>query len=162
MLVVVPSGIGVAVWYGTVLREIGMEDWMEVLGEGLVVLSILVGIGIFGYKTLADILNTTIIRHAPGVLEIAHHPLRRSFGGGRWKTGTFISLQLKAVRVDKGFNFMATRTDKGAVSYRYRLMAARSDGRASVELLSKGDYDLIRFLAHELAAAMQLPLETKP
>ena len=96
------------------------------------------------YAVLAGIRNTTTIRHAPGILEIVHHPYSRFFGGGRWDTGTFASLHFETILGSKD-------------SVSYRLTAKQTDGE-SVKLVSE-DRDTTRFLAHELAVAMKLPLD---
>jgi len=131
-------------WYGAALLMILDEEpegW-AMAAFGLIFL--LIGVGL-GYTVLAGIRNATIIRHAPGILEVVHHPHSRFFGGGRWETGTFTSIRLETVHGSKG-------------SVSYRLMAARSDGEA-VKLLSDNERGLIRFLARDLAAAMRLPLD---
>jgi len=125
---------------GDILK--GGPEGLKVMFVGLVFL--VMGLG-FGYVALAGIRNTTTIRHAPGVLEIIHRPYHRFFGGGRWQTGTFTSLQFKTVHGSKG-------------SKSYHLEAARSDGKPVNLLTDSNERDLIRFLAHELAAAMNLPL----
>jgi len=106
---------------------------------------ILLSTGVFlGYVVLAGIRNITTIRHAPGILEIVHHPYSRFFGGGRWDTGTFASLHFETIRGSKS-------------SVSYRLTAKQTNGE-SVKLVAE-DRDTTRFLAHELAVAMKLPLD---
>jgi len=138
-------------WNGFMLFWYGAAIWMILDGEsggwvmatfGLIHLS--VGIGI-GYTVLAGLRNTTTIRHAPGVLEIAHRPYSRFFGGGQWETRTFTAIRIETIY-----------GNKGRISY--RLMAVRSEGNP-LKLLSDNERDMIRFLAYDLAAAMKLPLE---
>ena len=109
-------------------------------------LALLVCTVALGYYYLASILNTTTVRHAPGVLEIVHHPYARFFGGGRWETRAFTAIRFETVHGSKG-------------SVSYRIMATRSDGKPMKLLSDPGERDLLRFLAHDLAATMQLPFE---
>ena len=145
MILMAPVMIGLTLlWFCFVAADDmakGGAEGLKVIFVGLVIFGM--GIG-FGYVALAGIRNTTTVRHAPGVLEITHRPYHRFFGGGRWATGTFTALRFEVVHGSKG-------------SVSYRLMAERSDGKPVKLLSDPNERDLLRFLAHDLAAVMNLP-----
>jgi len=147
MLVFVAFFIGIIIplWYGRAIRHILDGDsrgWVEAIVAGSVF--IFAGL-LWGYSILSFLRNVTTVRHAPGVLEITHRPYSLLCGGGRWETRAFTNLCIEAIRGRKG-------------DVSYHIMAARSDGEP-LELLADSERALIRFLAHELADAMKLPLE---